>query len=73
MDKEDIRQYVVNLGADVEGFTTIADYCFPLFPEPQKILPNVQSMVVIGYRENNGAVGSSNTCISMASRMGGMA
>ena len=72
MDKEDIRQYVMNLGADVVGFTTIADYCSPLSPEPQKILSDVQSMVVMGYRENNGAVESSNTRISMASRMGGM-
>lgn len=68
---EDIRHYVMNLGADVVGFTTIADYCSPLSPEPQKILSDVQSMVVMGYRENNGAVESSNTRISMASRMEG--
>lgn len=72
MDKEDIRQFGYELGADVVGFAAIEDYKSKRAPDPRIILPNVKSLVVMGYRENNGAVDSENNRISMTSRMGGM-
>ncbi len=72
MSKEQIRQYAMDVGADVVGFAAIADYHSPLSPAPQKIMPGVQSLVVTGYRENHGAVDSPNKRISLTSRMGGM-
>ena len=72
MEKEDIRQYCYDLGADVVGFAAVGDYQSKRAPDPKTILPGVQSLVVMGYRENNGAVESENRRISMASRMGGM-
>ncbi len=72
MDKERIRQYAMDIGADVVGFAAIADYHSPLSPVPQEIMPDVQSLVVTGYRENDGAIDSPNKRISMTSRMGGM-
>ncbi|MBN2331509.1 MAG: hypothetical protein JXO49_10375 [Deltaproteobacteria bacterium] len=68
MSKELIRQYAMDVGADVVGFAAIADYNSPLSPAPQNIMPDVQSLVVTGYRENDGAVESPNKRISMASR-----
>jgi epoxyqueuosine reductase QueG len=72
MDKEEIREFGLQLGADVVGFASIADYKSPRSPDPRTILPDIKSMVVLGYRENNGAVDSENTRISMGSRMGCM-
>lgn len=72
MDKEDIRQFGFDLGADAVGFAALEDYKSPRSPDPRTILPGIKSMVVMGYRENNGAVDSENTRISMGSRMGGM-
>lgn len=72
MSKEKIRQYGLDIGADVVGFAAISDYKSPLSPAPQEIMPGVQSLVVTGYKENHGAVESPNKRISMTSRMGGM-
>lgn len=72
VEKEDIRQYCYSLGADVVGFAAVGDYQSKRAPDPKTILTGVQSLVVMGYRENNGAVESENRRISMASRMGGM-
>lgn len=72
MSKEHIRQYAMDIGADVVGFAAIADYHSPISPLPQEIMPGVQSLIVTGYRENHGAVDSPNKRISMTSRMGGM-
>ena len=65
MSKKYIRQYAMDIGADVVGFAAIVDYNSPLSPAPQEILPDVQSLVVTGYRENFGAIESSNKRVSM--------
>jgi len=72
MDKEQIRQFGNELGADAVGFAAIEDYQSQKLPDPRIILPDVKSMIVLGYRELNGAVESENSRASMASRMGAM-
>jgi len=72
MDKEQIRQFGNELAADAVGFAAIEDYQSQKSPDPRTILPNVKSMIVLGYRELNGAVESENNRTSMASRMGTM-
>jgi len=72
MDKENIRQFAHDLSADVIGFADIEDYQSEKSPDPKTIMPNVESIIVLGYRELNGAVESKNTRISMTARMGGM-
>jgi len=72
MDKEQIRQVAYELGADAVGFAAVEDYDSPRSPDPGTILPGVRSIIVMGYRENHGAVESENPRISMASRMGAM-
>lgn len=72
MDKEQIRQFGYELAADAVGFAAIEDYQSQKSPDPRTILPNVKSIIVLGYRELNGAVESENTRVSMASRMGAM-
>lgn len=72
MDKEKIREYALELGADVVGFAAIDDYENKGAVDPEKILPGVKSLVVLGYREINGAVESENDRTMMASRMASM-
>ena len=72
MDKEHIRQFGYELGADAVGFAAIEDYQSKKSPDPKTILPDVKSIIVLGYRELNGAVESENTRVSFASRMGDM-
>ena len=72
MDKEQIRQFGYELGADAIGFAAIEDYQSKKSPDPRTILPGVKSLVVLGYRELDGAVESENTRVSFASRMGAM-
>lgn len=70
MDKDKIRQYGLELGADVVGFAAIEDYISKQSPDPTSILPGVKSLVVMGYRELNGSTESPNNRISMGTRMG---
>ena len=72
MDKENIRQFGCELGADAVGIAAIEDYDSPKSPDPRTLLREVKSIIVMGYRENHGAVESENARISMTSRMGGM-
>jgi epoxyqueuosine reductase QueG len=72
MSKEQIRQFGYELGADAIGFAAIEDYQSKKSPDPATILPGVKSLVVLGYREINGAVESENTRMGMAARMGAM-
>jgi epoxyqueuosine reductase QueG len=72
MEKEELRQYALQIGADAVGFAAVEDYRSPRSPNPASILPGVRSIVVLGYRETHGAVESENPRISMGSRMGGM-
>lgn len=71
-DKETIRNYGLELGADVVGFADSEDYQSKQSPDLSTILPGVRSIIVMGYREITGAVESENPRISMCSRMGGM-
>jgi len=70
MDKEQIRQYGIELGADVVGFAAIEDYKSKQSPDPTSILPGVKSLVVMGYRELNGSTDSPYMRVSMGTRMG---
>ena len=72
MEKDKIREYALALGADVVGFASIDDYENTGAVDPEKILPKVKSLVVLGYREINGAVESGNDRTMMASRMSSM-
>ena len=72
MDKEQIKQYGYELGADAIGFAAIQDYQSKQSPDPRTILPSVKSLVVLGYRELDGAIESENSRMSFASRMGMM-
>jgi epoxyqueuosine reductase len=72
MDKEQIRKYGLDLGADVVGFAAAADYASERTPALTTILPGVKSLVVLGYREIHGANESENVRAGMASRIGGM-
>ena len=72
MEKENIRQYGIELGADVVGFAAIEDYKSKKTVDPKTILPGVKSAIVLGYRENHGSLESDNTRIAMMSRMGNM-
>lgn len=71
-DRDKIKNYGYDLGADAVGIAAIEDYQSKNSPDPKTILPGVKSMVVMGYREINGAVESENPRASMCSRMGGM-
>lgn len=70
-EKEEIRSFGRQLGADAVGFAAIEDYRSERSPNPGTLLSNVKSVVVLGYREINGAVESENPRVSMASRMAG--
>ncbi|MBT8489938.1 MAG: 4Fe-4S binding protein [Deltaproteobacteria bacterium] len=72
MKKEDIRQYGYDLGADVVGFAAIEDYKSRQSPDPKTLMPEVKSLIVLGYREIDGALDSDNDRINLASRMGAM-
>jgi epoxyqueuosine reductase QueG len=72
MHKEQIRQFGQQLGADAVGFAAIEDYQSAKAPDPKSILPGAKSMVVLGYRELDGAMETENARLSFASRMGGM-
>ena len=69
MDKKEIREYGLEIGADVVGFAAASDYASARTPELTTILPGVKSLVVLGYRGNRGAVECSNPRIGMTSRM----
>lgn len=49
--KEELRQFILDQGADVVGFAAAADYESPRSPKLNTIMPGVKSLVVIGYRE----------------------
>jgi epoxyqueuosine reductase QueG len=72
MDKERIRKYGLDLGADVVGFAAASDYTSERTAPLTAILPGVKSLVVLGYREIHGANESANVRAGMASRLGGM-
>ena len=70
--KEKIREYAMTLGADVVGFAAAADYSSKKAPDLKKILPTVQSLIVLGYRELDGSLESPNLRTGMTARLGVM-
>lgn len=72
MDKELIRKHALHLGADVVGFASAEDYRSVRSVDLKTLLPGVRSLVVLGYRELDGALESENDRISMGGRMGVM-
>ncbi|HPI92833.1 MAG TPA: 4Fe-4S binding protein [Deltaproteobacteria bacterium] len=70
MDKETIRQYCRDLGADAVGFASIDDYRSERSADPKTMLPGVRSMIVLGYREIDGAVESANVRAGISARLG---
>lgn len=72
MEKEELRQFGYEIGADAVGFAAIDDYQSHRSPDPKALLPSVKSIVVLGYRELDGAVESENPRVSFATRMGVM-
>jgi epoxyqueuosine reductase len=72
MDKEKISSFCLGLGADVVGFSSIGDYELKGAMAPDAIMPGVQSIIVTGYREVNGAIESPNNRTSIAARLGMM-
>jgi len=69
MNKEEIRQYGRDLGADAVGFAAVEDYKSPRTPDPQSLLPGVKSLVVLAYREPNGSLDSPVPRIAMTARL----
>jgi epoxyqueuosine reductase QueG len=51
MDKETLRRFALDLGADAVGFAAAADYASPLSPPLESLFPGVRSLVVLAYRE----------------------
>jgi len=72
MRKEEIRKTCLSLGADVVGFADIKDYQSKRAPDPKTILPEIRSMVVMGFRELDGPLASEIGRISMHGRIGQM-
>ena len=70
MDKDKVREFGLGLGADVVGFASIDDYQSPRSPDPRKILSGVRSLVVMGFREIQGAVESDFPRVGMVCRLG---
>jgi epoxyqueuosine reductase len=72
MSKEEIRKYGLDLGADVVGFAAAGDYKSPRTPALTTVLPQVKSLVVLGYREVDGSLDSPSARTSMTERLGVM-
>lgn len=72
MNKEKIRKFGYELRADLVGFAAIEDYQSKRSPDPKGILPSVRSIVVMGFRELDGALESENTRTAMSCRMSTM-
>jgi len=70
MDKDKVRDFARGLGADVVGFAAIDDYQSPRSPDPRRILAGVRSMVVVGFKELQGALESDFPRVGMVCRMG---
>ena len=49
--KEKIKEFVLNLGVDDVGITSVKDYKSTRSPDLQSILPGAKSLVVLAYKE----------------------
>lgn len=68
--KEEIRRYGYSVGADAVGFAAIEDYQSQRSLDPRTIMSGVRSIVVLAYRQLDGALGSSNVRTAMSARIG---
>lgn len=51
MVKEEIRSFVLELGADDVGFASARDYRSARSPDPEAIFPGIRSLIVVAYKE----------------------
>jgi len=72
MSKDVIRKLGCTLGADVVGFAAIEDYRSERSPDPKTLMPGVKSLIVLGYREIDGALDTDSDRTSLSTRMGAM-
>jgi epoxyqueuosine reductase len=72
MNKGEIRQMGLSIGADVVGFAAVEDYQSKRAPDPKTILPGIRSMIIMGFRELDGGLASDIGRINMHSRLGQM-
>lgn len=68
MNKEQIRDFALNLGADDVGFAAAQSYQSPRSPELTSLMPEVKSLVVLAFRELS-TCESQSPQIAMAGRM----
>lgn len=66
--KEEIRQFVLDMGVDAAGFAAASDYVSPRSPRLDSIFPHVRSLVVLAYRELDSCE-SANPYIAMNGRL----
>jgi len=69
MEKKWIREQALKLGADAAGFASAEDYRSPRSPDLKSLMPRVRSLIVLGYRELDGALESENDRVAMGGRM----
>lgn len=69
MQKEEIRRFAVDRGADAVGFLALADYSSPKSPDPKSWLPKARSIIIFGHRMLDGALDSENPRFNIAGRM----
>lgn len=67
--KDQIRQYALDLGADLVGFASLKDYNSPRSDDVQKILPGAASLIVMGLRLIDGALDCPDPRITFSSAM----
>ena len=68
MNKEQIRDFALNLGVDYVGFAAAESYKSPRSPELTSLMPEVRSLVVLAFRELS-TCESQSPQIAMAGRM----
>lgn len=68
MNKEQIRDFALNLGVDYVGFAAAESYKSPRSPELSSLMPEVQSLIVLAFRELS-TCESQSPQIAMAGRM----
>jgi epoxyqueuosine reductase len=69
MNKEEIRKWGYDLGADAVGFAAIEDYRSPKSPDPKTLLPGVRSIIVLAFKELHGGLESPIGRLSMMNRL----
>lgn len=67
--KSAIKEFSLGLGVDAVGFASAEDYKCSKTAPLTDFMPEVRSMVVLAYREPDGAIDSPVARISMASRL----